>query len=93
MTCKHARIRSFVFEDTGEPAGLWACADCGHKFEPLNLETEKDAARYRWLRGGHGSAAAAQHEEAADKGWERVNWLYDEAVDALIDAEMAASKA
>ncbi len=54
---------------------------------------ERDAERYRWLRGGYGSAAAAQHEEAADKGWERVNWLYDEDVDAVIDAEMAASPA
>lgn len=30
--CKHQRITTFSFEDTGEPSGLWACAECRHKF-------------------------------------------------------------
>jgi len=52
--CKHQRITTFSFEDTGEPSGLWACADCGHKFVPIDLEMERDAARYRWLKSRKG---------------------------------------
>jgi len=48
--CKHQRITTFSFEDTGEPSGLWACADCGHKFVPIDLEMEKDAANCRMMR-------------------------------------------
>ena len=33
--CKHARIRTWLFEDSREVAGLWSCADCGRRFEPL----------------------------------------------------------
>ena len=51
---------------------LQKAADCAG-LEMEFLELRKDAERYRWLRGGYGSAAAAQHEETADKGWERVN--------------------
>jgi len=53
-TCKHQRITTFVFEDTREPSGLWACADCGHKFVQIDLEMEQDAARYRWLKNCKG---------------------------------------
>ena len=35
MICKHKYIRTWVIEDTGEPAGLWSCVDCGLKFEPI----------------------------------------------------------
>ena len=38
MTCRHKQIRTWVFEDTKEPAGLWSCVDCGLKFEPLSDE-------------------------------------------------------
>ena len=31
--CKHEHIKTFVFEDTKEPA-MWSCADCGLKFAP-----------------------------------------------------------
>lgn len=55
--CKHPTIQTFRFADTGEPAGLWACADCRRKFAPLDVESaaeierlRADAARYRWLR-------------------------------------------
>ena len=34
--CKHQKITTFVFSDTGEPAGLWACAACGLKFVPID---------------------------------------------------------
>jgi hypothetical protein len=54
--CKHPTIQTFRFADTGEPAGLWACADCRRKFAPLDVESaaeierlRADAARYRWL--------------------------------------------
>lgn len=33
--CKHARIQTWRFEDTGEVSGLWSCSDCGRKFEPV----------------------------------------------------------
>ena len=48
--CKHEAIKARVFEDTLAPAGMWSCEDCGHKFVPLDLEMERDAARYRYLR-------------------------------------------
>ena len=48
--CTHRKVTTFVFVAGNEPAGLWACADCGHKFVPLNIAVEKDAERYRWLR-------------------------------------------
>lgn len=44
--CNHSRIAAFVFDD-GESASLWACHHCKLKFVPLDLEQEKDAARYR----------------------------------------------
>ena len=31
--CKHERIKTWVFEDTKEPA-MWSCAECGLKFAP-----------------------------------------------------------
>lgn len=31
--CKHKHIKTWVFEDTKEPA-MWSCADCGMKFAP-----------------------------------------------------------
>ena len=32
-TCTHRHIKTWVFEDTHEPA-MWSCADCGLKFAP-----------------------------------------------------------
>lgn len=40
MTCQHRHIRTWVFEDTGEPTGLWSCEDCGLKFEPIQPARE-----------------------------------------------------
>lgn len=48
--CKHTRIRSWQDAETKKPVPLWSCVDCGHKFEPVNLERDADAERYRWLR-------------------------------------------
>jgi hypothetical protein len=33
--CKHPRIQTWRFEDSAEVAGLWSCADCGRRFEPV----------------------------------------------------------
>ena len=49
---------------------------------------EKDAERYRWVReydNGSGVSCGIS-EEVADKGWERVGWLYEDELDAAIDA-------
>jgi hypothetical protein len=35
--CKHPRIQTWRFEDSAEVAGLWSCADCGRRFEPVAL--------------------------------------------------------
>lgn len=32
--CKHRNITTFVFEETGEPAGMWSCRACGLRFYP-----------------------------------------------------------
>ena len=47
--CKHPMVQNFKFPD-GEPAPLWNCLECSHKFVPLDLEMEKDAARFRFER-------------------------------------------
>jgi len=39
MTCGHRQIRTWVFEDTQQPSGLWSCVDCGLKFEPITQRT------------------------------------------------------
>ena len=48
--CTHRKVTTYFFVDGNQPAGLWACADCGRKFEPVNIAVEKDAARYRHLK-------------------------------------------
>jgi len=39
--CLHPRIITYVIADEGpdhgKPAGLWACAECGRKFEPVQV--------------------------------------------------------
>lgn len=46
--CKHPGIVTYAIADEGpdhgQPAGLWACRVCGHKFVPLDLEMEARAA-------------------------------------------------
>ena len=77
--CKHPTIQTFRFADTGEPAGLWACADCRRKFAPLDVESaaeierlRADAARYRRLRDTEcsidvfGNACALTMDSAID---------------------------
>ncbi len=38
MTCTHPRIITYHDADTGQPVRLWACAECGHRFEPMQLD-------------------------------------------------------
>ena len=38
MTCTHPRIITYHDADTGLPVQLWACAECGRRFEPLQLD-------------------------------------------------------
>jgi hypothetical protein len=45
--CRHAHIRTWVGQDDGKPAGLWSCAECGHKFEPLDIAQQREIARLR----------------------------------------------
>jgi hypothetical protein len=47
--CQHTKLQSWVIAETQEPAGMWSCVDCGHKFVPLDLEQEADAKRYKFL--------------------------------------------
>jgi len=78
--CKHPRVQNFKFAD-GAAAPLWGCADCAHKFVPINLPMEQDAERYRWLR---------------DKAtWAQATTLLNDTpggIDAAVDAAMAAQK-
>lgn len=48
--CQHTQIRTWFYDDTREPAGFWSCVSCGTKFEPVNVERDADAERYRYLR-------------------------------------------
>jgi hypothetical protein len=48
--CLHTQLKSWVIEETQEPAGMWSCVDCGHKFVPLDLKQEAQAKRYQFLR-------------------------------------------
>ena len=38
MTCTHPCIITYHDADTGQPVQLWACAECGHRFEPMQLD-------------------------------------------------------
>lgn len=33
--CGHPRLRAWFFEDSRKIAGMWSCADCGRRFEPV----------------------------------------------------------
>ena len=57
-------------------------------------DVAKDAARYRWLRDGDngGVLSVGALTGVSDMGWERVTWIYDEALDAAIDAAILSAK-
>jgi len=83
--CRHAHIRTWVGQDDGKPAGLWSCADCGHKFVPLYIAQETDAKRYRWLAKEHGWWLL-MHFPA-----KRIYVDASEVIDEAIDAAMGAA--
>ena len=57
-------------------------------------DVAKDAARYRWLRDGDngGVLSVGALTGVSDMGWELVTWIYDEALDAAIDAAILSAK-
>ena len=77
--CRHLHIRTWVGQGDGKPAGLWACAECGHKFVPLDIEREKDAERYRWMLSNVGP----WHAWAVKKtGYKNLDSAIDDAMGA-----------
>ena len=60
--CGHPKIQAWKFED-GTSASMWSCVVCGRKFEPLDLQQERDAKWYRRLRDGQNwPAVFARHD-------------------------------
>lgn len=82
-SCKHGQLLTFKDSKTQEPAGLWACAFCRARFAPLDLATEKDAERYRWLRHGDNDERVMAFAENGDPYLPR-NGDLDKAVDHWI---------
>ena len=39
--CKHREIRTWLFEDGSAP-GLWSCAECERRFEPMVITAPSD---------------------------------------------------
>ena len=87
--CQHRRIQSWNYGD-GEPAGMWSCMDCGHKFVPLNIEQEQDAKRYQWLREFADWEMESDHdgEDSAMTLHFHCEWVDEPELDQAIDAEM-----
>ncbi len=71
--------------ETRESAGLWACAECWHKFVPLDLEMEQDAARYRWLKSRNGLTLRSEPENSV---WKRSDGTLFEATHQLVEGGM-----
>lgn len=57
--CKHEHIKTWVFEDTKEPA-MWSCADCGVKFAPEMATLT--AGRDQGLREAKEACEAMAHD-------------------------------
>ena len=85
--CKHPRVQTFRFTD-GTPAPLWGCVDCAHKFVPINLAMETEAARYRWLREKH--AWWLLKHFPAQRPYTEAAAVMDEAIDAAMAKEPAS---
>jgi len=90
--CTHINVQSWVFED-GAPALFWSCVECGHKFAPIDIQQEEDAARYRHMRD---NAYIFEKHVEADKTpsmWLRHDVPTDnDSIDAAIDKAMKADR-
>ena len=47
--CQHRSISTFYHTESGDPSGLWACAECSRRFVPIDRELalEKENAKLR----------------------------------------------
>jgi hypothetical protein len=86
--CLHTQLKSWVIEGTQEPAGVWSCADCGHKFVPLDLEKEAQATRYQFLRNDF-SPMGLNIDGNHAWSYRRNATLKGPSLDSAIDAAMA----
>ena len=50
MTCQHEVIQTYYLEDTGAPAGLWACTECKTKFVPITELAAEQPTKEWWLQ-------------------------------------------
>ena len=99
--CKHTKIQTWADAETSEPVDMWSCADCGRKFEPVEVERDADAERYRWLcannfdREGPTQVHTWLHTwEPHSQTGEPTEWkqrIRGGALDATIDAAIAAT--
>ena len=77
MTCTHPCIITYHDADTGLPVQLWACAECGHRFEPLQLDETAllrqalDTLAY-WLEHGETPGAHDMIQRTHDALQERL---------------------
>ncbi len=92
--CLHRRLETWHFKQDGKPAGMWSCIECGHKFVPLDLAQEKNAARYLWLRAQNWNdgllAVVADPKDAIKLGYDCPSL---DRLDEQIDAAMLAQRA
>ena len=74
MTCTHPRIITYHDADTGQPVQLWACAECGHRFEPMQLD---DTALLRQLQEQNTwlDAELAKDEALLRQALEALDWI------------------
>jgi hypothetical protein len=85
--CRHARIRTWIWQDDeGKIPGMWSCAECGHKFVPLDLAQETDAERWGWV---------VKHASVGFTAWDTFIRLPvydadDTTITALVDRAMSA---
>jgi hypothetical protein len=68
VTCRHERIVTWTLED-GETAGLWSCAHCHRKFEPVAKESAQRAPS-EGPTEHDGAGATRQGEQKAAKAGE-----------------------
>lgn len=65
MTCKHTHIVTYIDVETNQPTSLWACAECGRRFEPLT-DTDDTALLRLALELLEDSIDTVRHEYESD---------------------------